>query len=78
MRKFDVFESWLLLVEGQAQRFDCSLITGTGYLGKCLCPDQILFRQFLAVIEVSNIKVTKRRKKSSAKEIKYNLSTNYL
>ena len=52
MTKFDVFESWLLLVEGRAQRFDCSLITGRGYLGKCLCPDHILFRQFLAVIEV--------------------------
>ena len=76
MRKFDVFESWLLLVEGRAQGFDCSLITGRGYLGKCLCPDHILFRQFLAVTEV--FKVTKRRKKSSAKEIKYNLFTNYL
>lgn len=63
MRKFDVFESWLLLVEGQAQRFDCSLITGTGYLGKCLCPDQILFRQFLAVIEVFKYKGYEKKEK---------------
>ena len=63
MRKFDVFESWLLLVEGRAQRFDCSLITGRGYLGKCLCPNHILFRQFLAVIEVFKYKGYEKKEK---------------
>ena len=63
MTKFDVFESWLLLVEGRAQRFDCSLTTGTGYLGKCLCPDHISFRQFLAVIEVFKHKGYEKKEK---------------
>ena len=63
MTKFDVFESWLLLVEGRAQRFDCSLITGRGYLGKCLCPDHILFRQCLAVIKVFKHKGYEKKEK---------------
>ena len=63
MRKLDVFESWLLLVEGRAQRFDYCLITGRGYLGKCLCPDHILFLQFLVVIEVFKHKGYEKKEK---------------
>ena len=55
MTKFDVFESWLLLVEGRAQRFDCSLITGRGYLGKCLSQ--------IAVIEVFKHKGYEKKEK---------------
>lgn len=64
-----------------AWRFDCSLITGSGYLGKCLCPDHILsLVSFLLLLIFSDIKVTEEGKKWSIKEIRCNpgnLSKNY-
>ena len=49
----------------------CSLMTGRGYIGKCLCPDHILsLVSFLLLLLIfSNIKVTKEGQNDQSRKL---------